>query len=454
MRKDNCSYANIEQAKIVHSDYDLDVDFDEQVMRGLAKLKVRMVEDGDLITLDQRELDIKDLEIETQDGTFDKVKYQFGQSNEVLGQELKIQLPQAIPKNQEVVVRIFFSTTSAGSSIQWLEPQQTSGGQYPYLFTQNQAINARSFVPCQDTPAVKMTYNARVRVTSPLVALMSAKKKDDDSVSKENFPFPQKDEVSYNFYEFEQSVPIPAYLLALAVGELVSRPVGEYSRVWAEPSVVDAAAYEFQETGQFLQTGIDIAGDYVWGQYDLLLLPPSFPFGGMENPCLTFVTPTLLAGDRSLVSVIAHEIAHSWTGNLVTNATWEDFWLNEGFTVFLERKIVKKIYGDDLFQLQASNGYQALLDAIGDYGEEHNYTRLVPDLSQELDPDRAFSKVPYEKGFHLLLYLEGLVGGPSIFEPFLRSYLEHFKYKTLTTQDFVDYLTTYFKDNKDIHNID
>lgn len=248
---------------------------------------------------------------------------------------------------------------------------------------------------------------------------------------------------STTFY-FEQKVVIPAYLLCLAVGHLQSRDVGPRTSVWSEPSVVDKAAHEFGEAEEFIASAEAIMGqEYVWGRYDILCLPPSFPFGGMENPCLTFVTPTLLAGDRSLANVVAHEVAHSWTGNLITNHTWEHFWLNEGWTVWLERKIKAAMAGAKAggaadmtyYDFDAISGWKHLADDVARFGADHPFTTLSPPLSDD-DPDDAFSSVPYEKGFNLLHYLTDVVGGHAVFEDFAKAYIAHFKYTTLTTYDF------------------
>lgn len=228
---------------------------------------------------------------------------------------------------------IDYETSSKASGLQWLSPAQTLGKAHPYLFSQCQAIHARSLLPCQDSPGVKFTYEATVNHPANLTALMSALVTERHENAGRTL--------------FRQEVPIPAYLLAIAVGCLVSRPLGPNSNVWAEEGIIEACAQEFSQTCEMLQTASDICGPYVWKQYDLLVMPPSFPFGGMENPCLTFVTPTLLAGDKSLANVVAHEIAHSWTGNLVTNRDFEHFWLNEGFTVFVETKIVGRMHGPE-----------------------------------------------------------------------------------------------------------
>lgn len=244
-------------------------------------------------------------------------------------------------------------------------------------------------------------------------------------------------------FSFRQPVPIPSYLMALVVGLIEAREIGPRSKVWAEKGVVEKAAFEFSETEQFLSTAESIAGPYVWGRYDVVVLPPGFPYGGMENPCLTFVTPTLLAGDRSLANVVAHEIAHSWSGNLVTNSFWDSFWLNEGFTVLLERKIAGRLYGTPHFDFEALIGLKALEESVCSLGKDCCYTALRPNL-EGVDPDDVFSSVPYEKGFNFLVYLERLVGGPVVFEAFLKHYFSNFKYRSISTDDFRSFFEGYF----------
>jgi len=335
----------------------------------------------------------------------------------------------------ELQVEIIYETAPGDecTAVQWLPPEQTAGKLHPYLFTQCQSTHCRSMVPCQDAPAVKVTYEANVTVPSPLVALMSAVGTGSETAG------------SHTTYSFIQKVPISAYLIALAAGNLESRDIGPRTRVWAEPSVVELAAYEFADTEMFVSTAEKLCGDYVWGRYDLLMLPPSFPYGGMENPCLTFVTPTLLAGDRSLSNVIAHEVAHSWTGNLVTNATWADFWLNEGFTVFIERRLIRKIFGEPTAALKQRAGWANLLRAVEHFGADHPFTRLhIP--MENVDPDDCFSNVSYEKGCAFVSYLEDLVGGPDQFEPFLQAYLYRFQYGTVSHDQLRHFFEQYFAD--------
>jgi leukotriene-A4 hydrolase len=356
------------------------------------------------------------------------------------GRPLRVTLPPAVGVGSTVAVSVAYSTTPAASALQWLTPDQTAGKAHPYLFTQCQAIHARTMVPCQDAPLVKTTYDAAVTVPAPLVALMSAVPVGD--------PVDAPGGGGGRTFSFRQAVPIPSYLIALAVGDIVGRDIGPRTRVYAEPAVIDAAAWEFAGTEDFVAAGEALLGPYVWGRYDVLVMPPSFPYGGMENPCLSFLTPTLLAGDRSAVTVVCHEAAHSWTGNLVTNATWESFWLNEGFTVLVERKILAALKGRAAAEFDALSGSHALSEAVGKFMArgEGAFTQLVPNLDG-VDPDDAFSSVPYEKGFSLLYYLETVVGAAP-FAAFLHDYIQTFKFKSLTAADFRAYFCTYFAEGR------
>ncbi|XP_061662306.1 leukotriene A-4 hydrolase isoform X2 [Syngnathoides biaculeatus] len=297
-------------------------------------------------------------------------------------------------------------------------------------------------LPCQDSPGIKHTYYAQVSVPKDLVAAMSALRDGQDVDPHDN---------GRMVYRFRQNVAMPSYLIALVVGALESRQIGPRTRVWSEAEYVDRAAFEFSETETMLKTAEDLAGPYVWGQYDILVLPPSFPYGGMENPCLTFATPTLLAGDKSLSNVIAHEISHSWTGNLVTNETWEHFWLNEGHTVYLERMIGRRLEGEHFRQFKAMGGWKDLQDSVSTFGAKNPLTNLVPSL-QDVDPDDAFSSVPYEKGFALLYHLEELLGGPEVFMGFVKAYIQMFAYRSVTTDRWKDFLFAYFKDKMEVLN--
>ncbi|XP_058804623.1 leukotriene A-4 hydrolase [Phymastichus coffea] len=433
------SFSRPDLAIVTHTHLNVKVDFDRKIFDGSATLDIEKKGDTDLLILDVRGLVLLSI-INVIDGS--RLDYCVEKGVDY-GSKLSVQLPETPIIDGDKIkykIKIDYRTSQDSTAIQWLSPEQTAGGREPYLFSQCQAIHARSMLPCQDTPCVKSTFSAEIRAPAQLNVLMSAIK--DEVIDSEN---------STRIHKFHQPVPIPSYLIAIAVGALVSKQIGPRTKVWTERELLDKSAYEFAETETMLKTAEEICGPYVWGIYDLLILPPSFPFGGMENPCLTFVTPTLLAGDRSLANVVAHEITHSWTGNLVTNENFEHFWLNEGFTVFVERKISGRMYGEKVRHFNALMGLQSLTDTIKTLGANNPLTDLVPNLVG-IDPDDAFSTVPYEKGHTLLFYLEELLGGPEVFEPYLKSYLNTFKYKSLNTTQWKDFLYKYFSDKTEILN--
>ncbi|XP_075152053.1 leukotriene A-4 hydrolase isoform X1 [Haematobia irritans] len=431
---DPSSYSQPELITTKHSTLNWKVDFENTRLRGSVVHNFKVLENGlESIILDVRDVNILNAEIVSENASI-PLNYFVSDPVADIGEKLTLELPQGTAKG-DLSVRIDYETASNASGLQWLTPEQTLGKKYPYMFSQCQAIHARSIVPCQDTPAVKFTYNATVEHPKDLKALMSAliEKKGDGTTT------------------FKQDVPIPAYLLAIAIGDLVSKPLGPNSNVWAEQGIIDECAEEFSQTSEMLKAAEDVCGPYVWKQYDLLVMPPSFPFGGMENPCLTFVTPTLLAGDKSLADVVAHEIAHSWTGNLVTNKNFEHFWLNEGFTVFVETKIVGRMKGSKEQDFHMIRNLTDLQECIRtQLSNTPELTKLVVDLSN-CGPDDAFSSVPYIKGSTFLRYIEDLMGGPSVFEPFLRSYLQKYAYQSVMTDDFKSSLYDYFigTDKKD-----
>ncbi|XP_058449889.1 leukotriene A-4 hydrolase [Malaya genurostris] len=424
---DPCSYSNAHELIIHHVELDWKIDFEKSTISGKVLLYFKTLKDDvEEIFLDSSELNILSVLAKTSAGEI-PLNWDIGAHVENLGSKLTVYLPTKT--TGELIVEIQYETDPNASALQWLTAEQTCGKQYSYLFSQCQAIHARSIIPCQDTPAVKFTYKATVHHPPYLVGLMSAVKKNSDpGVSC-----------------FEQTIPIPSYLLAIVVGALVEKPIGPISSVWAEEEQIDEAAEEFSQTADFIAKAEEICGPYVWGRYDLLVMPPSFPFGGMENPCLTFVTPTLLAGDKSLATVVAHEIAHSWTGNLVTNRNFEHFWLNEGFTVFVEGKIVGRLFGSASRDFHALHGLSELTDCIKtQLANTPELTKLIVDLS-DCSPDDAFSTVPYMKGSTFLRYLEDHFGGPSKFEPFFRSYLDKFKYQSVLTTHFKKDLYEWFR---------
>jgi leukotriene-A4 hydrolase len=369
--KDYHSLSNPEQVLVSHVSLDLTVDFKLKILDGTAELKfVRKNPKANMLRLDTRDLTIHKVTSEQGD-----IPFTLQQPDGFLGSALEIMLPTEGNK-----VMVSYSTSPTASGLQWLTPAQTAGGKQPFLFTQAQAIHARSFIPLQDSPQVRITYDATIRTPKTLLAVMSA----------ENEPNAKRDGV----YKFNMPQPVPSYLIALAVGDLEFKAMGERTGVYAEAGILDAAVAEFEDTEPMLIATEERYGPYSWDRYDLLILPPSFPFGGMENPRLSFITPTVIAGDKSLVSLIAHELAHSWSGNTVTNATWRDLWLNEGFTTYLTYRIMEIVYGTDRFNMEAVLGYQDLQFDIDDLDD--NDEILAIDLRGR-DPDEVFSNIPYEK---------------------------------------------------------
>ena len=409
------SFANPDRVLTTHLDWDVDVDFDEKIIRGTATLSIERVEpDADEMVLDTRALSINAVrglpsgEART---------FTLEEEDPALGSALRIEIGEG-----DTAIAVDYQTSPEASGLQWLDPVQTAGGEHPFLFTQAQAIHARSFIPLQDTPQVRITYDATVRTPENLRAVMSAANDPETPVDGE--------------YTFSMPQAIPSYLIAIGVGDLAFQGMSDRTGVYAEPSVVESAAYEFADTERMIEVSETLFGPYRWGRYDLLILPPSFPFGGMENPRLSFITPTVIAGDRSLVALIAHELAHSWSGNLVTNASWEDLWLNEGFTVYLESRIMEAVFGPQRKAMEDVLGYQSLQADFEQVSEGD--ARLVPDLSGR-DPDDAFSNVPYEKGRLLLVYLEDRFGRET-FDTFLRTYFDAYAFESLSTDEFLTYL--------------
>jgi leukotriene-A4 hydrolase len=411
--KDYHSLSNPEQVIVTHIALDLTVDFEQKVMRGTAALDYQKVDStATVLVLDSKELSINKV---TSGGQALAFTLQSGDS--FLGSALEITLPA---DNARIVID--YSTSPQASGVQWLTPVQTAGGKQPFLFTQAQATHARSFIPLQDSPQVRVTYEAIIRTPKELLAVMSAA----------NDPKTERDGV----YEFKMPQAVPSYLIALAVGDLEFKAMGERTGVYAEPSILDSAAAEFEDTESMLIATEETYGPYSWDRYDLLILPPSFPFGGMENPRLSFITPTVIAGDKSLVSLIAHELAHSWSGNAVTNATWRDLWLNEGFTTYLTYRIMEDIYGTDRFKMEAVLGYQDLEEDLNTL--DANDQILAIDLRGR-DPDDVFSNIPYEKGALFLREIEQKIGRDN-FDAFLKNYFKEFAFQSITTDQFIDHL--------------
>jgi leukotriene-A4 hydrolase len=417
--RDYHSYSNPEHVRVRHVQLVLDVDFERRSIKGVATLTVERTSSdlGQPLILDSRDLRIDKVTTSANDGDFKEAVFQVGKSDPLLGSPLTITLPVKVK-----FVRIEYRTGVRASALQWLEREQTATKKQPFLYTQSQAIHARSWIPLQDSPAVRITYSAHVRTPKGLRAVMSAS----------NDPKKELD----GDYQFDMKQAIPSYLIALAVGELDFRAVGPRTGVYAEPGVVEKAAAEFADLEKMVKATEELYGPYRWDRYDVLVLPPSFPFGGMENPRMTFASPTVLAGDKSLISLVAHELAHSWSGNLVSNATWRDFWLNEGFTVYLERRIVEKVYGKRRADMEAFLGRRSLQREMADLKPIDQILHI--DL-KDRDPEDALTDIAYEKGALFLRHIEAVVGRET-FDAFLKGYFNHFAFQSITTPDFVAYL--------------
>ncbi|HQR46459.1 MAG TPA: M1 family metallopeptidase [Thermoanaerobaculia bacterium] len=417
-RIDPHSYADAAQPRLRHLDLDLDVDFDRRVISGRAVLSLDAPGSGPL------DLDTKGLAIcsvATEAGA--AVPFGLADEEPILGRRLTLSLP---PGTRRVAIR--YETSPDAVALQWLDPAQTAGGTHPFLYSQCQAIHARTVVPLQDTPAFRVTYGAALTLPGALSAVMSAGPAGDR-------PGPRP---GTRTFLFEMPQPIPSYLFALAAGRLAARDLSPRARVHAEPEVVDAAAREFAGVEEMIRTAERLFGPYPWERYDLLVLPPSFPYGGMENPRMTFLTPTVIAGDRSLVDVVAHELAHSWTGNLVTNATMDHFWLNEGATTWAERRILEALHGEPTAVLAWAIGETALKLAFERFGADSPLTKLRTDLAG-VDPDDAFSSIPYEKGSRFFALLERTAGRER-FDRFVADYISRFRFTSITSEAFLAFL--------------
>ena len=412
---DKHSFAQPQVALVTHLDLNLAVDFEEKLITGIATYTIQKKSNADDILFDTSNLIINKVELNAET----EASFSLGPEQPFLGRPLIIKITPTTEK-----VTIYYQTSPQATALQWLNPAQTGGKIYPFLFTQSQAILARSWLPCQDSPGIRFTYRATVQVPTQFVALMSA---DNPIVKNKN-----------GEYSFTQNNPIPSYLMALAVGDLVYEALDNRTGIYAEPQQLAPAVKEFAELPAMLKTAEAIYGNYKWNRYDLLLLPPSFPFGGMENPQLTFVTPTIIAGDQSLTSLVAHELAHSWSGNLVTNATWNDFWLNEGFTVYFERRIMEALHGKDYADMLKVLGITDLEHTLQELGYTSPDTHLKLNLDGR-NPDEGLTEIAYEKGNYFLLALEEAYGRTA-FDNFVRKYFSDHAFRAMNTKNFLLYL--------------
>lgn len=418
------SYARLNQVSTPHLDLNLAVDFEARKLKGYATYTLARHDQTTQLYLDTSDLTIERAELLVNE-QWQPTKFTLGDVHPSLGRELIIDIGSVAKQ-----VRIHYETAPSASGLQWLTPEQTAGKQHPFMFSQSQPIHSRSWIPIQDSPALRLTYNATITTPAGLLAVMSA----DNSLSDER----------PGTYEFTMPQPIPPYLIAIAAGDLAIKSISDNVAVFAEKYILDDAAWEFADTPAMIEATEAMYGPYRWDRYDLLILPPSFPFGGMENPRLSFITPTVVAGDRSLVNLIAHELAHSWSGNLVTNASWRDLWINEGFTSYVENRIMEALFGERRANMELALGYQDLMGELDRLPPKD--TILNIDLGMR-HPDDVFSQVPYVKGQLFLVYLEQKFGR-DLFDKFLRQYFDDFAFQSISTAQFEAYLKRELLDKK------
>ncbi|KAJ9615028.1 Leucyl aminopeptidase yscIV [Cladophialophora chaetospira] len=436
--RDPNTLSNYNNWRTVHTSTTFDILFEQQKLKGSVTHSLEAITDGES---DEVLLDSSHIQIHSVKAGGKSADWELLPRLEPYGGPLKIKLGRK-PKLKEMIdIQIDLETTAACTALQWLTPAQTSNKKHPYMFSQCQAIHARSVFPCQDTPDVKAPFEFTIKSPLPVIA--------SGIGSKDNATSPSADGSS-QVYKFHQKVPIPAYLYALASGDIATAKVGPRSIVATGPDELKECKWELEEdTEKFLKAGESLVYPYAWGEYNVLVLPPSFPYGGMENPVYTFATPTIISGDRENVDVIAHELSHSWSGNLVSNASWEHFWLNEGWTTYLERRIQAIVHGGDQWRdFSAIIGWKALSDSIDQFGAEHEFTKLVIDLKGK-DPDDAFSSIPYEKGFNFLYFIEKTISKEE-FDKFIPHYFETWRGKSLDSYDFKATLLDFFTSNSTV----
>ena len=427
---DNHTLSNYKDITITNLTGIFDLDFDLKIVKCDLNFTFHSNTKGSNIILDSRHLNI--LSIKELGEEAKNLSYEFGKIDTNLGTPIIIE--KEYEENKDFLINIKYETTKEGGAAQFLEKEQSIGKEYPFFFTQSEMTLGRDLIPSQDTPAVKFPFYLGIKVYDPLRGMISGlyqgSEKNDDNTT------------TYYYY---QKIPIPNYLIALAAGDIVEEKVADNISVFTEPSYIKNATKEFEMMPEFLKYATEYMGEYEWGQYNVLVLPHSFPYSGMENPCLTFCSPCLINGDKSLVDLIAHEMIHSWSGNLVTNENWRDFWLNEGITKFLQRKVIARWQNDDYAKMDYMLGLSYIKKYLGVFGEKSTYTTLRPDLDGKL-PDAFFSNIPYEKGSNFMYYLEHQVG-ENVTKEFFQSYFKNFRYKSVDFFDFKNYFIEFCKNS-------
>ncbi|MBX7250104.1 MAG: M1 family metallopeptidase [Caulobacteraceae bacterium] len=415
--QDRHSYARPEVARVTHVGVDLRVDFERRVLSGRANLDIQTAPGAGEIVLDTNGLTIRAVTVEGR-----PADWSMATPDPVLGSALTVKLPQGARR-----IAIDYETSPEAGALQWLTPEQTAGKRQPYLFSQGESILTRSWIPTQDSPGIRQSWSARIVAPAALRTVMSA-----ENETPEGEPAGE----GWKAWRFEMDKAVAPYLIAIAVGDIAFKPLGSRTGVYTEPAMMDLASSELVDMGRMVDAAEALFGPYRWGRYDVLVLPPAFPYGGMENPRLTFATPTILAGDRSLVSLIAHELAHSWSGNLVTNANWNDFWLNEGLTDYFENRIMERLYGVERAKMLEVLGWDEWMEAIeANGGPTGPDTRLQIDLTGR-DPDQVDTDIAYNKGAAFLRTIERIVGRER-FDAWLRGYFDRHAFQPITSELFL-----------------
>lgn len=421
----NSNYRNF---KVLETYLDFEILFNKKIINGFVEYDLEILNPVHEIVLDVTTVQIQKVllnECEVSD-----YKIECENTKNKLGNALIITSGKQLIKSSRL--KIFFNTTTESTALQFLNKNQTDGKVADYLFSQSEPIHARSIYPCFDTPSIKSPF--KVRVTSPLKTLVSC------LTDKER----QTKETNDNVYHFIQPVPIPAYLFAIVSGDITSARIGPRSLIYTEPVGIQRCANEFKDNvvEKFLNVLEKLIYNYEWTDYDFVIAPMAFPYGGMENPQLTLGNSTIISGDGENIDVIAHELAHSYSGNLITNASWEHFWLNEGWTVYLERRILAALHGEAYRHFSSIIGWNDLEESISRMDTQ--YSKLIQNLKDGSDPDDAFSTVPYEKGFNFLFHLETVAGGYEKFDPFIKHYFTTFNKKSLDTYQFIETLFEFY----------
>ena len=425
--QDEFTYARPLEARVTHVALDLDLDFEGKRVEGTATLDVQAAEDATEIVLDSNGLVIGGVT----DGNGNDLEYEIGEAdadNAEKGEPITIQLGESTgPELQQIVVT--YASGPEAEALQWLDREQTAGGEYPFMFSQGQAILNRTWIPTQDSPGIRQTWEARITAPTPLTVVMSGISRGDPEEIRA-----EEGQSARRAFEFTMDNSIPPYLIAIAAGNIEFAELGPRSGVWAEPEMIEAAAEELGDTEELIDAGIDLFGEYRWGRYDMIVLPPAFPYGGMENPVMTFLTPTFIAGDRSNNGLIAHELAHSWSGNLTTYASWRDGWLNEGVTSYIESRITEEVYGEDRAEQEYALSYASLAEAVADAGEDDPTTSMrTPEGTSPFD---TIGPAIYDKGTVFLRTVENIVGREE-FDAWLTQWFDEHAFEPVTSEMFL-----------------